>query len=109
MKTMEPQAAISRQALLQQIIRHGGAANVNSAAAALKATLATLGDRLPDSERAQLASALPQRVAKVLLAHRYGGPFDIVELYERAARREGVPLGAAREHVQVVCQIGRAS
>jgi uncharacterized protein (DUF2267 family) len=105
MKAMEPQGAISRQALLEQIIRHGGAANVKAAAAALKATLATLGDRLPDHERALLAGALPQRVAKVLHAHRYGGPFDILELYDRVARREGVPLGAAREHVQVVCRV----
>jgi uncharacterized protein (DUF2267 family) len=105
MKTMEPQETIGRQALLEQIIRHGGAANVGAAAAALKATLATLGDRLPDNERNLLAGALPQRVAKVLHAHRYGGPFDIVELYDRVARREGVPLGAAREHVQVVCRV----
>lgn len=102
---MEPSQVISRQTLLEGIIRYGGAATVETAVGALRATLATLGDRLPDDARAILADALPQRVAKVLRAHRYGGPFDVDVLYERVARREGVPLGVAREHVQVVCRV----
>ncbi len=102
---MEQSQAISRQALLEQIIRYGGAAKADGAARALKATLATLGDRLPDEARVMLADALPQRVAKVLRAHRYGGPFDVGVLYDRVARREGVALGVAREHVQVVCRV----
>lgn len=92
------------RALLDRIVQLGGFPTHGEAAAALKATLLALGESLPDRERKRVADALSVRERAVLQAAAYRGELDTAELYDRVRSYEGVALGFAREHAQVVCR-----
>ncbi len=83
----------------------GGLSTMGQASTALRATLAALGERIPDEDRDAIARDLPDEVAAILRKRRYRGAFDVAELFERIRRRERVNLGFAREHGQVVCRV----
>lgn len=95
---------ITERVLLDRITQIGGFANRDEADAALKATLYVLGERLPTDERKKVADALPLHASRLLQARKYRGPFDTAEFFDRVRRHEGVNLGFAHEHAQVVCQ-----
>jgi uncharacterized protein (DUF2267 family) len=95
----------THQDLLGRIKQLGGLQTTREATAALRATLAALGERLSDRDRDLVAGVLPRSVAGALHKGKRRGAFDIAELYNRIRRREGVTLGFAREHAQVVCRV----
>lgn len=70
-----------------------------------KATLATLGERLPDEESRTLAELLPDRMGMALRVRKQPSSFDLAEFFDRVRQREGTSLGFAREHAQVVCRV----
>lgn len=93
------------QVLLEKVKRLAGLDTTRQAAAALRATLAVLGQRLPQPERDAFGRALPERARVWLQARRFRGEFDVPELFDRVRRAEGVTLGFAREHAEVVCRV----
>lgn len=82
-----------------------GFTNGDEADRAIRATLATLAERLVDTEMHALAIELPPPLAEALSRGVYGGDFDLSELYDRVSRREGVALPFGVEHAQVVCRV----
>jgi len=95
---------MSEKAILQRIMVLGGLSE-EAASTALGATLAALGERLLDEDRALLARGLPDELAASVLERTYQGEFDVAEFFDRIRRREGVRLGFAHEHGQVVCRV----
>jgi uncharacterized protein (DUF2267 family) len=90
--------------LLERIMHLGGLDARRDAGRALKATLAALGERLDEDARGALARALPEKLG-AMLHRKHRGAFDVAEFYDRVRKREGVSLGFAREHAQVVCRV----
>lgn len=71
----------------------------------IRATLATLSERLIDTEVHALAIELPPPLAEALSRGACGDDFDLPEFYDRISRREGVALSFGVEHAQVVCRV----
>ena len=94
----------TRAALLRRIVHLAGLDTTREASAALRATLASLGERLPDEDVDVIAGALPDGLVPILRNRKRKGAFDVAEFFDRVRRREGVSLGFAREHAQVVCR-----
>ena len=81
-----------------------GLAGADDARRAVRATLLALGELLPPRERA----ALGQAVAPPLPTNLGAGAarrMDLDEFFDTVRRREGVGLGFAREHTEVVCRV----
>ncbi len=72
---------------------------------AIEVTLETLGRHLPDPHAAEVARHLPQPIAQFLRRERFQNNVEPDEFYREIAMRAGVPVGFAREHAQVVCQV----
>jgi uncharacterized protein (DUF2267 family) len=96
---------MSYEHFIEQIQERSGFAGPAEAARAVDATLSALRERLVDDEAGALAQALPEPMAQILRRGAYDCDFGLDELYRRAGEREGVPLGFATEHTQVVCQV----
>jgi uncharacterized protein (DUF2267 family) len=90
--------------LIERVRRWGGIASKREAERATLAALRALRDAMLDDEAAALADELPERFRDPL--RRSAGPsiVEVDELYRRAARSLGIPVGVALEHVQAVCQ-----
>lgn len=102
---MSPGTRLKEKALITRIEHLAGLDTVEEAVAAMNATIAALGERLRETERRALADALPGHLGGRLRHRKHRGAFDIAEFYDRIHRREGVHLGFAREHAQVVCRV----
>lgn len=80
----------------------------DEAQSALRATLATLSERISDGEADDLAAQLPAEAAEVLRPvpgqPRTGGaePFDAREFITRVGQREGRPAQQAQDHARAV-------
>ena len=69
------------------------------------AVLAVLGERLGDVESQVVAATLPNRFRQTLEAAPSEGDLAIDEMFAEVRDREEVPLEAAIEHTQVVCDV----
>lgn len=94
-------STLSSEALVERIMG-AGIPDRTSAERALRAVLATLGERLTEDEAHVLAGRLPEELARVLDDSAYDADFDAAEFYERARRREKTSPGVAREHADVI-------
>ena len=75
---------------------------------AIASTLSTLGERITGEEAEDLAAQLPEEMKGPL--HGETGDaeeFSLDEFYERVARREGVSVEEATEHVAAVMGVLR--
>jgi uncharacterized protein (DUF2267 family) len=98
-ETMSERAFVARVAAL------GGLGSARDARRAIRATLAALAERLDDADAHAIEDAVPASFGGALHAKKHLGAFDVAELYDRVRRREGVSIGFAREHAQVVCRV----
>lgn len=75
---------------------------------ATRATVETLGERLPGTEAAEFAAQLPRELAKHMEPYAAGSStaseFGIDDFYRKVAEREGSEVTAddARKHVRAV-------
>jgi uncharacterized protein (DUF2267 family) len=90
---------------IDRVEHEGGFRERADAERAAAATVAVLGERLPAIDRDAVADGLPAALGALVRAGERTGEFDLDELYARVSRREGVPLGTAVEHAQVVCRV----
>ncbi len=72
---------------------------------AARATLTTLGERLPEGEATDLASPLPMEIDRYLTTAEHGQRFDYHEFLDRVAEREGVDRADANYHAQQVLAV----
>lgn len=101
MKQSQPKV---EPALLDRIKLFAALTSDADAAKAFKATLAALGDRLPDDDRERIATGLPASARALLRSRSFRGSFGETEFFRRVQRRESVRIGFAREHAQAVCR-----
>jgi uncharacterized protein (DUF2267 family) len=92
-------------AIAREVQRRAGLTNAEETERAIYVTLRALGERLNEAEAQALASGLPDALAMHFGQARHECDFGVDELYDRVARREGIPLGFGKEHAQSVCQI----
>jgi uncharacterized protein (DUF2267 family) len=95
----------TEEELLDKIVALAGLDTTREAERALRATLAALGELLPEKERRAFADALPSRLGMVLEMRKHHGPFGLEEFFGHVQRREVTSAGFAREHAQVVCRV----
>jgi uncharacterized protein (DUF2267 family) len=69
---------------------------------AVRATLHTLADRLSPGVARSVAAQLPAELLEPLYTTRDAERFDVDEFLDRVAKREGVDLDTAEEHVRAV-------
>lgn len=72
---------------------------------AIRATLQTLGARILDDERNDLAAQLPQEIAYYLREVPNFERFSLPEFYERISAMEDVDIPAAKYHAQAVIAV----
>jgi uncharacterized protein (DUF2267 family) len=74
---------------------------------AIRATLSTLGRRIPEGSAADLAANLPMEIKWYLTGavHEHGERFDWAEFVSRVAEIEGVERPAAAYHAQIVVDL----
>lgn len=74
---------------------------------AIRATLMTLGERLPEGNAEDLAASLPIEIKWYLTGavHEHGQRFDWREFVERVAETEGVDTPEAAYHSRVVVDL----
>lgn len=71
----------------------------------VRATLATLGERLPRDERRDLAAQLPVQLNGYVLEYQDTARFPLEEFYNRVAARSDLGAPAAIEQASVVVQV----
>jgi uncharacterized protein (DUF2267 family) len=86
--------------------RAGGGLDQEGAELAIRATLATLAERISAKEASDLAAQLPKEF-KPALRRRGAGPgtFDIDEFVRRVADREELTPSEAFDHVRAVTNV----
>jgi len=90
---------------VERVMRFGGFTRRDEAVRAVEATLAVLRARLIDEDVEAVAAGLPGLIARLLRYGEHDGEFGRDEFFDRVRRREGVTLGYAREHSEVVCRV----
>ncbi|MBI5547488.1 MAG: DUF2267 domain-containing protein [Deltaproteobacteria bacterium] len=93
------------QAVLEELEERAGGLDREASERALRATLASLGERLLPLDLSFLAAELPAPFGELLRARENPGEFTLEELFQRVARREAVAEGFGREHALAVCQV----
>jgi uncharacterized protein (DUF2267 family) len=96
---------MDRGIFIERVRVRGPFADDEHAAHAVQATLQVLRQTLRDDEASWIANALDADLGRPLRQGRYQADLSLEQMYERAARCEGVGRGVGIEHVQVV---GRA-
>lgn len=78
---------------------------------AIRATLMTLGQRIPEGNAADLAASLPMEVKWYLTGavHEHGQRFDWSEFIDRVSDIEGTDRAEAAYHARVVIDLVHAS
>lgn len=79
--------------------------NMDDAVAATRATLNTLGERLPEQEKRHLISQLPREVGHYLEEASGGERFSLDEFFHRVSEKEQLDLPIAVYHARVVCEV----
>ena len=95
---------------LARVATLGPFASKGRARHAVRATLRALADELTADERAEFAKDLPESLRPALKAQATSEPKlassqRVEQIYARVSRYEGVSLGKAVEHAQVVCRL----
>ncbi len=80
-------------------------AELGPAVRATRATLTTLGERLPEGEATDLASPLPMEIDRYLAEADHGQRFGYDEFLNRVADREGVDRADANYHAQQIVAV----
>jgi uncharacterized protein (DUF2267 family) len=96
---------MKQERFVEEVMQRAGFQQPAMASLAIDATLEILGQRLTAGEVQELSHQLPGALGQTLRRGPHGGTFGRDELYRRVSRREGVRLGFAVEHAQVVCQV----
>jgi len=96
---------MNQERLVDEVMKRAAFQQPAMASLAIDATLEVMGQRLSAAEARALMAELPTNIGQSLARGPHGGCFDRDELYRRVSRREGVRLGFAVEHSQVVCQV----
>lgn len=91
--------------LLSHVAERSGLASPQQAERTVRAVLGVIRERLSWPTLQALAEDLPAPLAASLRVAGTPEEFDLVELYARVARREGVRPGFALEHTGIVCQV----
>jgi uncharacterized protein (DUF2267 family) len=79
----------------------------DSAERAVRATLATLGERIDRGEAQQIAERLPPEIAPWVATTGPAQGFDVDEFLRRVAEREGVGIGEAERQARAVFRVLR--
>ncbi|SNB45995.1 DUF2267 domain-containing protein [Geobacter sp. DSM 9736] len=79
-----------------------GFGSKDAALIATQATLQTLGERLDEGEKKDVASQLPRELGQYLKQSDRRYEFGLDEFVERVARREGTEPNVAKSHVKGV-------
>jgi uncharacterized protein (DUF2267 family) len=93
------------QAFLGQVQSRAKLESLDSALAATRAILVTLGERLSGNEPEDLAAQLPEELAKFLRQDNRGQRFSSDEFFRRVAERSGADLPDAVFQVRVVFEV----
>ncbi|WP_336037633.1 DUF2267 domain-containing protein [Halobacterium yunchengense] len=74
---------------------------------AIRATLSTLGERLPEGNAEDLAASLPMEIKWYMTGavHEHGQRFDWQEFVTRVSEIEGVERSDAAYHAQVIVDL----
>ncbi|WP_440991716.1 DUF2267 domain-containing protein [Haloarchaeobius baliensis] len=74
---------------------------------AIRATLTTLGERIPEGNAEDLAASLPMEIKwyPTGAVHEHGQRFDWSEFVGRVAEREGIERQEAAYHAQVIVDL----
>jgi uncharacterized protein (DUF2267 family) len=88
--------------LLMARLAERGLADDETARAALRATLAVLGERLVEDEGRALANVLPADLAAIIESSAYDADISADELFERVGRRLRTNASRAREDAEIV-------
>jgi uncharacterized protein (DUF2267 family) len=100
--------AVDYDELVTAVAQEGGLP-VEDAERALRAALATLGERLSGGEARGIADHLPEQLRPVITDGDRPEPFGVDDFLRRLAQREGVPEDAAARHaLAVFSALGRA-
>lgn len=97
-----PSTVTSEERILARLQELGPFAAESEARQALRAVLEVLGGLLTHDERAAIAVELPPELAKTLVEALAHPPSDWHEFHRRVALAEGVRLGRAVEHSEIV-------
>lgn len=88
-----------------QVQARAGMASKREAAAAIRATLMTLAERLYGRGADDLASRLPAELGWYMRQMKNREAFGMDEFFRRAAEREGADLAEAVFHARVVMEV----
>jgi uncharacterized protein (DUF2267 family) len=90
---------------VEQVRARTGFDSDRDARRAVEATLEVLGQHLPVSDREEVCRKVPGEIAQILRRRRYDGDVDAEMFFELVGELEGVAIGFALEHADVVCQV----
>lgn len=96
--------AVDHEEFVEEVRWRAGLGSRGEAEDALRATFETLAERLAGGEVEDLASQLPQSLAKYLRHERagYGEPYTLNQFLDRVGEREGVDTTEAASHVRAI-------
>ena len=77
----------------------------DEALTAIEATLKTLGERLTETEAAELAAQLPSAIGRFLTVVDTNKDFGLEEFYEHVSLRELIGQPISREHARAVISV----
>jgi uncharacterized protein (DUF2267 family) len=72
---------------------------------AIEATLKTLGERLTETQAADLAAQLPSAIGRFLTVVDTNQDFGLEEFYEHVSRRESIGQPRSRDHARAVLSV----
>ncbi|MFW5894057.1 MAG: DUF2267 domain-containing protein [Verrucomicrobiota bacterium] len=78
---------------MNRVIAEARLASTGEAVTATRATLETLGERLPDGAAENLAGQLPREVGLYLTRSPYENNFDLDAFYQRIKEKTGEGMG----------------
>lgn len=90
---------------IEEVQARAGLGDERSARRATAATLEILGQHLPSNDREAVCRRAPVEVATVLRRRHYDGDIEADGFFELVSELEGVAIGFALEHAEVVCQV----
>ncbi len=90
---------------LHQVRTRTGLAHDREARRAAAATLEILGQHLPGNDRDAVCRQVPAEIAQLLRRRHYDGDIEADDFFELVSELEGVGIGFALEHAEVVCQV----
>ncbi len=90
---------------VKEVVRRARLSSHGEAVGAIRATLATLGQRLQPAEVDDLASQLPREIAHYLRDAKGPERFGLKEFFERVSKLENAELPHAVYHARVVIAV----